>query len=178
MFGDPTFADAILDRLVHNAHRLTLKGDSLRKRPPSVRSLTTSLPTDLMTTSTREPASARRPGSSESPAGFNRYRRPPSRGIPGRLRRNAALPYPVPQKVYRPVDELQTDLDGWIREYPNGSGHIKGAGASAKTPMQIFLDAMPQDESGAKTRRPRRETASIQGTISQGHRRDALTRPF
>ena len=31
VFGDPTIADAILDRLVHNAHRLTLKGESLRK---------------------------------------------------------------------------------------------------------------------------------------------------
>ena len=31
IIGDPTIADAILDRLVHNAHRLTLKGDSLRK---------------------------------------------------------------------------------------------------------------------------------------------------
>jgi DNA replication protein DnaC len=30
--GDPTLADAILDRLVHNAHTLTLKGDSMRKR--------------------------------------------------------------------------------------------------------------------------------------------------
>jgi DNA replication protein DnaC len=29
--SDPTLADAILDRLVHNAHRLELKGDSLRK---------------------------------------------------------------------------------------------------------------------------------------------------
>lgn len=29
--GDPTIADAILDRLVHNTHRLTLKGESLRK---------------------------------------------------------------------------------------------------------------------------------------------------
>ena len=29
--ANPTIADAILDRLVHNAHRLTLKGDSLRK---------------------------------------------------------------------------------------------------------------------------------------------------
>ena len=29
--GDPTYADAILDRLVHNAHRLNLTGDSLRK---------------------------------------------------------------------------------------------------------------------------------------------------
>jgi DNA replication protein DnaC len=28
---EPTVADAILDRLVHNAHRLTLKGESLRK---------------------------------------------------------------------------------------------------------------------------------------------------
>lgn len=30
--GDPTLADAILDRLVHNAHRLALAGDSMRKR--------------------------------------------------------------------------------------------------------------------------------------------------
>src|SRR3982074_324849 len=28
IIGDPTLADAILDRLVHNAHRLTLKSDS------------------------------------------------------------------------------------------------------------------------------------------------------
>jgi DNA replication protein DnaC len=32
--GDPTLADAILDRLVHNAHRLTLKGASMRRRQP------------------------------------------------------------------------------------------------------------------------------------------------
>lgn len=30
--GDPTLADAILDRLVHNAHKLALKGESLRKK--------------------------------------------------------------------------------------------------------------------------------------------------
>jgi DNA replication protein DnaC len=30
--GDATLADAILDRLVHNAHQLCLKGDSLRKK--------------------------------------------------------------------------------------------------------------------------------------------------
>jgi len=29
---DPTVADAILDRLIHNAHRIDLKGDSMRKR--------------------------------------------------------------------------------------------------------------------------------------------------
>ena len=28
--GNPTVADAILDRLIHNAHRLELKGDSMR----------------------------------------------------------------------------------------------------------------------------------------------------
>jgi DNA replication protein DnaC len=32
VIGDPTYADAILDRLVHNAHRINLGGDSLRKR--------------------------------------------------------------------------------------------------------------------------------------------------
>lgn len=33
--GEPTVADAILDRLVHNAHRIELRGDSLR-RPQTV----------------------------------------------------------------------------------------------------------------------------------------------
>ena len=31
VIGDPTYADAILDRLVHNAHRLDLDGDSMRR---------------------------------------------------------------------------------------------------------------------------------------------------
>jgi DNA replication protein DnaC len=31
VIGDPTYADAILDRLVHNAQRLNLSGDSLRR---------------------------------------------------------------------------------------------------------------------------------------------------
>ena len=30
--GDPTIADSILDRLVHNAHRIELKGESMRKK--------------------------------------------------------------------------------------------------------------------------------------------------
>jgi DNA replication protein DnaC len=41
--GDPTLADAILDRLVHRAHKLLLKGGSMRKIAPE-------------TTSTDEPA--------------------------------------------------------------------------------------------------------------------------
>ena len=37
IIGEPTVADAILDRIVHNAHRLKLKGDSLRRKlaPPA-----------------------------------------------------------------------------------------------------------------------------------------------
>lgn len=31
--ADPTLADAILDRLVHNSYRINLSGDSMRKRP-------------------------------------------------------------------------------------------------------------------------------------------------
>lgn len=31
LFPDPTIADAILDRVVHQAHRIQLKGDSMRK---------------------------------------------------------------------------------------------------------------------------------------------------
>ena len=33
--NDPTYADAILDRLVHNAHRIELAGESLRRVRPS-----------------------------------------------------------------------------------------------------------------------------------------------
>jgi DNA replication protein DnaC len=29
---DPTLADAILDRLVHNAYKLELKGESMRRK--------------------------------------------------------------------------------------------------------------------------------------------------
>lgn len=32
LIGDPTLADAILDRVVHNAHRIQLRGESLRKK--------------------------------------------------------------------------------------------------------------------------------------------------
>ena len=34
MFGNPTIADAILDRLVHNAYRIELSGESMRKQRP------------------------------------------------------------------------------------------------------------------------------------------------
>jgi DNA replication protein DnaC len=31
VIADPTLGDAILDRIIHNAHRIELKGDSLRR---------------------------------------------------------------------------------------------------------------------------------------------------
>lgn len=31
LIGDPTIADAVLDRLIHNAHSITMKGESMRK---------------------------------------------------------------------------------------------------------------------------------------------------
>jgi len=36
MIGDPTLADAILDRVVHNAHKIELKGESVRKMKANV----------------------------------------------------------------------------------------------------------------------------------------------
>jgi DNA replication protein DnaC len=40
---DPTMADAILDRLVHNGHKIELEGDSMRKRQSSLDRKTTSV---------------------------------------------------------------------------------------------------------------------------------------
>ena len=34
LIGDPTYADAIMDRLVNNAHRIDLSGESLRRTKP------------------------------------------------------------------------------------------------------------------------------------------------
>ena len=31
IIGDPTYADAIMDRLIHNAHRIELTGESMRR---------------------------------------------------------------------------------------------------------------------------------------------------
>jgi DNA replication protein DnaC len=42
LIGDPTLADAILDRLVHNAYRINLKGESMRKRAKKLTTPSTS----------------------------------------------------------------------------------------------------------------------------------------
>jgi transposase InsO family protein len=46
------------------------------------------------------------------------------------------------KKVYRSIDELQADLDLWIREYNEQRPH-QGRWCFGKAPMQTFLDAMP-----------------------------------
>ena len=42
IIGNPTLADAILDRLVHNAYRIHLKGESMRKRYAKLTTTTSS----------------------------------------------------------------------------------------------------------------------------------------
>jgi len=42
IIGDPTLADAILDRLIHNAYRIKLKGESMRKRQAKLTNTTPS----------------------------------------------------------------------------------------------------------------------------------------
>ena len=51
MIGEPTIADAILDRIVHNAHRIDLKGDSMRRKDQNV-NLTPSENTETLQTGT------------------------------------------------------------------------------------------------------------------------------
>ena len=45
-------------------------------------------------------------------------------------------------KIYRTIDELQTDLDAWIAEYNEQRPH-HGRWCFGKTPIQTFLDALP-----------------------------------
>jgi hypothetical protein len=59
--------DAICDRLIHNAHRITLQGPSLRKTRAGLR------PRRPVRSSTPEPPASLR----SDPAGMRRIRRPP-----------------------------------------------------------------------------------------------------
>ncbi len=46
------------------------------------------------------------------------------------------------KKIYNTLDELQTDLDTWIKYYNEERTH-SGKYCFGKTPMQTFLDSMP-----------------------------------
>src|ERR1700736_2014133 len=46
------------------------------------------------------------------------------------------------KKIYRTIDQLQSDLDVWVKEYNETRPH-QGRWCYGKTPMQTFLDALP-----------------------------------
>lgn len=46
------------------------------------------------------------------------------------------------KRLYRTIDELQADLDTWIREYNEVRTH-QGRWCFGKTPMQTFVDTLP-----------------------------------
>jgi transposase InsO family protein len=46
------------------------------------------------------------------------------------------------KKIYRSLDELQTDLDGWLQDYNKQRPH-QGRWCYGKTPMQTFIESVP-----------------------------------
>jgi hypothetical protein len=46
------------------------------------------------------------------------------------------------KKIYRAIDELQSDLDTWIVDY-NHQRPLQGRCCFGKAPMQTFRDAIP-----------------------------------
>jgi transposase InsO family protein len=46
------------------------------------------------------------------------------------------------KKIYRTIEELQTDLDAWLRQYNEDRTH-QGRWCYGKTPMQTFIDTLP-----------------------------------
>jgi len=57
IIGNPTLADAILDRIIHNAYRIELTGDSMRKHKASQAELEAPLPAKEVSKSASPPAS-------------------------------------------------------------------------------------------------------------------------
>jgi len=46
------------------------------------------------------------------------------------------------KKIYRTIEELQTDLDAWLAYY-NAQRPHQGRWCFGKAPMHTFLDALP-----------------------------------
>ena len=51
------------------------------------------------------------------------------------------------KRLYRTIDELQTDLDVWMRDYNSVRTH-QGRWCYGKTPMQTFIDTLPVAKEG------------------------------
>jgi hypothetical protein len=46
------------------------------------------------------------------------------------------------KKLYKTIDELQTDLDQWLKQYNEQRTH-QGRWCYGKTPIQTFTDTVP-----------------------------------
>jgi hypothetical protein len=46
------------------------------------------------------------------------------------------------KKLYASIEEIQEDVDAWVREYNEVRPH-EGRWCYGKTPMQTFLDSLP-----------------------------------
>lgn len=71
-------------------------------------------------------------------------RSPQTNGIVERLHKtmlNEFYRIAFRKKVYRSIDELQSDLDAWIQTY-NGERPHQGRWCYGKTPMQTFFDSL------------------------------------
>lgn len=74
-----------------------------------------------------------------------RARSPQTNGICERFHRtiqNEFYAVAFRKKVYSSIEELQKDLDEWLKEYNNNRTH-QGKYCFGKTPMQTFLDSLP-----------------------------------
>ena len=93
IIGEPTFADAILDRIVHNAHRIDLDGPSMRKTMADKNNANTIDQTQGKShqriTQRRRSRRPNRPPAKV--AALDRNRWPLSAGIGGRFHRNAQI---------------------------------------------------------------------------------------
>ena len=74
-----------------------------------------------------------------------RAKRPQSNGICERFHKTMLQEFyqiAFRKKLYNTLDELQQDLDNWIKEYNEQRPH-SGKYCFGKTPMQTFLDSIP-----------------------------------
>jgi len=72
-------------------------------------------------------------------------RRPQTNGICERFHKtmlNEFYRVAFRKQIYRTLDDLQQDLDGWVQEYNEQRSH-QGRWCYGKTPMQTFLDSVP-----------------------------------
>ena len=46
------------------------------------------------------------------------------------------------KKLFRSIEELQADLDAWLKDYSEVRTH-QGRWCFGKTPMQTFIDTLP-----------------------------------